>query len=256
LKLARFRPHLLLALTLAMVLAVAAQPVIHQPLAYHRFADTRTLFAVPNFWNVVSNLPFLLVGVAGLAWIARHIGKVNRALRPAWLVLFAGVCLVGLGSSWYHLHPDNASLVWDRLPMTLAFMALFAIVLGEHVDMRLVRLLLWPLLLAGLVSVLYWRASDDLRPYALVQFLPVLLIPLLLLLYPRRGSGALWLALALYVLAKLLEQFDAAVYAALGGSISGHSLKHVAAAAGMGALWLGLRARQSGSIQPSAPPSS
>jgi hypothetical protein len=127
-------------------------------------------------------------------------------------------------------------------------------VLGEHVEMRLVRLLLWPLLIAGLASVLYWRASDDLRPYALVQFLPVLLIPLLLLLYPRRGSGGLWLALALYVLAKGLEQYDADVYAALAGTISGHSLKHVAAAAGMGALWLGLRARQSGSIQSAAPP--
>jgi hypothetical protein len=253
LKLARFRPHLLLALTLAMMLAVAAQPVIHQPLAYHRFADTRTLFAVPNFWNVVSNLPFLLVGVAGLAWIARHIGKVNRALRPAWLVLFAGVCLVGLGSSWYHLHPDNASLVWDRLPMTLAFMALFAIVLGEHVDMRLVRLLLWPLLLAGLVSVLYWRASDDLRPYALVQFLPVLLIPLVLLVYPKRGSGPVWLALGCYVLAKLLEAFDPQVYVALGRAISGHSLKHVAAAMGMWALLAGLKSAHSAGIQPATP---
>jgi hypothetical protein len=110
-------------------------------------------------------------------------------------------------------------------------------------------------LLAGLASVLYWRATDDLRPYVLVQFLPVLLIPLVLLLYPRRGSAGLWLALACYVLAKALEQFDGQVYAALGGVISGHSLKHLAAAAGMAALFGSLRsrARRSVGIQPDAP---
>jgi hypothetical protein len=249
----RFRPHLLLALALAMTLAVAAQPPIHQPLAYHHFADARTLLGVPNFWNVLSNLPFVLVGLAGLAWTVRHLHAIERHLRPAWLLLFAGVALVGLGSGWYHLDPDNSSLVWDRLPMTLAFMAFFAIILGEHVELRLAKLLLWPLLFVGVASVLYWRATDDLRPYALVQFLPVLLIPLLVLLYPRRGSGPVWAALGCYVLAKGLEQFDPQVYAALGHAISGHSLKHVAAAAGMGALWLGLKARCAARVQPPAP---
>jgi hypothetical protein len=249
----RFRPHLLLALALAMTLALAAQPPIHQPLAYHHFADARTLLGVPNFWNVLSNLPFVLVGLAGLAWTVRHLHAIERQLRPAWLLLFAGVALVGLGSGWYHLDPDNSSLVWDRLPMTLAFMAFFAIILGEHVELRLAKLLLWPLLFVGVASVLYWRATDDLRPYALVQFLPVLLIPLLVLLYPRRGSGPVWAALGCYVLAKLLEQFDPQVYAALGHAISGHSLKHVAAAAGMWALLLGLQARHPTRVQPPAP---
>ena len=156
-------------------------------------------------------------------------------------MLFAGVTLVGLGSGWYHLAPGNASLVWDRLPMTLAFMAFFAIILGEHIDLRLARLHAVAAARRRRASVLYWRATDDLRPYALVQFLPVLLIPLVLLLYPRRGSGAVWIALACYVLAKLLEHFDPQVYAALGQAISGHSLKHVAAAAGMWALLAGLR---------------
>ena len=250
--LARYRPHLLLAVALAMTLAVFAQPAIHQPLAYHRFADTRTLLGVPNFWNVASNLPFLLVGIAGLHWTLRNIEGIARELRAAWLVLFAGVALVGLGSAWYHLAPGNGTLVWDRLPMTLAFMAFFAIILGEHIQLRLARLALWPLLLAGVASVLYWRATDDLRPYALVQFLPVLLIPAVLLLYPRRGSGAVWIALGCYVLAKLLEAFDPRIYAALGQAISGHSLKHVAAAAGMWALLAGLKSRRSAGIQPAA----
>lgn len=236
-----------------MVLAIAAQPAIHQPLAYHRFADARTLLGVPNFWNVASNLPFVLVGFAGLAWTLRNLEAIDRVLRPAWLLLFAGVALVGLGSGWYHLDPRNDSLVWDRLPMTLAFMAFFAIILGEHIELRLARIALWPLVFAGVASVLYWRASDDLRPYALVQFLPVLLIPLVLLLYPRRGSGATWAALGCYVLAKLLEQFDPQVYASLGHAISGHSLKHMAAAAGMAALLAGLVASQRAGVQPAVP---
>jgi len=248
----RFRSHLLMLVALAS-LAIFAWPPIHQSLEYHRFVDTRTIFGVPNFWNVASNLPFVLVGLAGLAWMARHLTKVDRCLRAAWLVLFLGVVLVGLGSSWYHLAPGNATLVWDRLPMTLAFMAFFAIILGEHIDEKLARLSLWPLLAAGVLSVLYWQRTDDLRPYVLVQFLPVLLIPLILVLYPRKGRGAVWAALGCYVLAKLLEQFDAQVYAALGGTISGHSLKHVAAAMGMWALLAGLKAGRSARIQPSAP---
>jgi len=250
---ARFRPHVLLAISLALTLAVFAHAPIPQPLAYHRFADTRTLLGLPNFWNVVSNIPFVLVGFAGLAWCATHIARVPRELRACWLVLFLGVVLVGLGSSWYHLSPGSAALVWDRLPMTLAFMAFFAIILGEHINLRLARVVLWPLLLAGVASVLYWRNTDDLRAYVLVQFLPVLLIPLIVLLYPRPGTRAVWIALGCYVLAKLLEQFDPQVYAALGSAISGHSLKHVAAAAGMWALLAGLKGRHSASIQPLAP---
>jgi len=248
----RFRAQLLLAIALAS-LSIFAWPPIHQSLEYHRFADTRTLLGVANFWNVVSNLPFVLVGVAGLAWMATHLTRVERCLRASWLVLFIGVVLVGLGSSWYPLAPGNATLVWDRLPMTLAFMALFAIILGEHIDDKLARFTLWPLLAAGVASVLYWQRTDDLRPYVLVQFLPVLLIPLILWLYPRRDSRAVWIALGCYVLAKLLELFDAPIYAALGHAISGHSLKHVAAAAGMWALLAGLKGRRSASIQPSAP---
>ena len=251
-KLARFRPHLLLALALALTLALLAQPPIPQPLAYHRFADTRALLGVANFWNVLSNLPFLLVGLAGLAWWGKHRAAIAPELRVAWAILWLGVALVGLGSSWYHLAPSNPTLVWDRLPMTIAFMAFFAIILAEHVDSRLAKLL-WPLLVAGVLSVVYWQRSDDLRPYALVQFLPVLLIPLVLLLYPRKGSGAVWAALGCYVLAKLLEAFDPQIHAALGRQMSGHSLKHVAAAAGMYALLVGLRARHSASIQPPAP---
>lgn len=236
-----------MAIAAAMTLVLAMQPPIPQDPAYHHFADTRTLLGIPNFWNVVSNIPFLLVGLAGLHWVTQDYGRLPGQLQRAYLVLFLGVGLVGLGSSWYHLSPSNDSLLWDRLPMTLSFMALFAIILGEHIAPRLGQRLFWPMLAAGVASVLYWQATEraglgDLRPYALVQFLPVLLIPLILLLYPKPRSGWLWLGLAGYVLAKFLEQFDAQVYASLG-VLSGHSLKHVVAAASMWALLVGLRRR-------------
>jgi hypothetical protein len=253
LALARFRPHLLLAVALAMVAALAVHGPIAQDPAYHHFADARALFGVPNFWNVASNLPFLLVGLAGLAWLARALPRIAAPLQPAYLVLCIGVALVAFGSSWYHLAPSNDTLLWDRLPMTLAFMALLAIVRGEHIALRLARMALYPLLLAGVASVLYWRSTDDLRPYALVQFLPVLLIPLILVFYPRKGSGPVWVALACYVAAKLLEALDARIFNALGHAISGHSLKHVVAAGAMWALLAGLKGRRSASIQPSAP---
>ena len=34
-------------------------PIAQDPL-YHAFADQRALLGVPHFWNVVSNLPFVL----------------------------------------------------------------------------------------------------------------------------------------------------------------------------------------------------
>ena len=249
----RFRPHLLIAIALAATAWMATQPPIHQSLDYHRFVDVRTILGVPNLWNIASNLPFVLVGVAGLAWAWKHRARIEAQLRSAWLVFFTGLALVGLGSSWYHYAPDSATLVWDRLPMTIAFMAFFAAILGEYIDLRLGKKLLWPLLAVGVLSVGYWRAVDDLRPYALVQFLPMLLIPLVLLLYPKPGSGAVWLALACYVAAKLLELFDGQVYQALGQLISGHSLKHLVAAAGMWLLLVGLKRRHSASIHASAP---
>jgi hypothetical protein len=241
-------------LALAPLLALAWVAPIAQDPGYHRFADARTLAGVPNFWNVASNLPFVLFGLWGLWRVARGpLDPLARAQRPAWIVFFLGATLVAFGSAGYHWQPTNASLVWDRLPMTLAFMALFALLLGEHLDLRLGRRALVPLLLAGLASVAWWQWTEaqghgDLRPYAAVQFLPVLLIPALLLLFPRPGSGPLWMVFAAYGLAKALEHWDGAIFAALGGAMGGHALKHVAAALGIAVLvaWLGKRARAAG----------
>lgn len=222
------------------LIALALQPPIPQDPHYHDFVDARTRFGVPNFWNVASNLPFLCFGLWGLiALRAPALPGLLPALRPACLIFFIGSALVAFGSGYYHLNPTNATLLLDRLPMTVAFMAFFCIVIGEHIDLRLSRRLLLPLLTAGAASVLYWhyteaRGHGDLRPYAAVQFLPVIFIPLLLWLLPSRfrTTRHFWLVIASYVLAKVLESFDGVTYGLLHG-VSGHSLKHVAAAIGI-----------------------
>jgi hypothetical protein len=215
--------------------AIAAMffvPRISQDESYHHFADVRTIAGIPNFWNVVSNLPFALVGIYGLFTTTR---LASRSLRPGYVVFCLAVIGVCFGSGYYHHSPSTPALVWDRLPMSLAFMALFALVLGERVSPAMGRALLVPLLVLGAASVLYWawtesRGSGDLRPYALVQFLPFALIALMLLMYPgsRASAAWIWWAILLYVLAKLAEYFDAPIYRALG--LSGHTIKHLLSA--------------------------
>lgn len=230
-----------IVLTLASVAAIIAVFMfvapIPQDLAYHNFSDTRMLFGIDNFWNVSSNLPFLLVGVAGLYYIHRHRDAVCvSGLETAYRVFFIGILLTAFGSGYYHLAPGNDALVWDRLPMTIGFAGLFSIIVGEFVSVQTARRLLLPLLVVGLASVEYWawteaRGAGDLRPYAIVQFLPMLLIPVILLSYrPVTGTARyFWWMFAFYFAAKLFEQFDAAIFA-VGHLISGHSLKHIAAA--------------------------
>ncbi len=236
-------------LVLAVVTAVSAAVIfsmdpIPQDPAYHQFADDRAFFGIPNFQNVISNLPFLLIGGVGLLRLRRrlaHPGDVAEVSETAaWLFLFLGMTLTAFGSAWYHLRPTNDSLVWDRLPMTLGFMGFFAGIIGERIGQRAYRLLFWPLLGIGVASVLSWYAGElqgagDLRLYALVQFFPLLLIPLLMVFYQPRYTGGKWVfvALAAYTAAKAFEMYDHEIFRALG-FVSGHPLKHLAAA---GACW-------------------
>jgi hypothetical protein len=239
----------LLAISLLAVTAIFLMPPIAQDPAYHEFTDQRKLLGIPNFWNVFSNLAFPLVAIHGLSRASR--------LDPAvpqfnYRLICVAVLLVGAGSACYHWAPSNETLVWDRLPMTIAFMSLTAMMLGERVSERLGRVSLWPLLIAGAGSVFYWAWTEqlgvgDLRPYGLVQFLPMLLLPLLLLMYPQRyvRNGLAWAALAGYGLAKVAEHFDAGIYQALGW-ISGHALKHLIAALAIWWFILAIQERPAG----------
>lgn len=242
------RIGVLLGVAILAAALAAAVPPIAQEMAYHRFADGRRLLGVANGLNVVSNLPFLLVGIWGLGRVlsARAGGPASAFIesRERWPYVFvcAGVALTGLGSAWYHLTPDTARLVWDRLPMTLVFMGLLAAVVAERIDVAVGLALLPWLLAAGLGSIVYWYATEaagagDLRTYGLVQFLPALAIPLMLWLFPARYTrgGDLLIVLLIYGAAKLFEVLDGRIFA-LGGLVSGHSLKHLTAA--LACWWL------------------
>lgn len=228
---------------LAIAAAFFVDPIAQDP-AYHEFSDRHRYFGIPNFWNIVTNLPFLMAGIVGLVRLPQ---LADGALRMHYLLLCIGVALVGFGSAYYHYDPSTPALVWDRLPMTIAFMALFAAVLSDRVSATAGRALLLPLIVLGISSIAWWIHTEfagrgDLRPYVLVQFLPVLLIPAMLLL-SRHGSLSsrwLWTSLGAYVAAKLAEHLDPAILDATG-VFSGHSLKHLFAALG---AWCAIRAFQ------------
>jgi len=216
---------------------------IGQDVSYHDFADTRLFFGIPNCFDVVSNLPFLIVGFLGLKLC---LGSELGELSQAWALFFIGVGLVSAGSAYYHWNPNNETLVWDRLPMTVGFMSLFAALLGEYIHQRVGKLLLWPLVLIGLASVLHWHWADDLRVYIWVQFIPLLIIPLLMLMFKSTytHSWLILLALGWYVFAKVAEYYDGSILHATASIVSGHTLKHVFAAAGAYSLYLMLSRRK------------
>ena len=243
---------LLLVLLTALVLILAAGP-ISQDTRLHALADDRAALGVPNFFNVVSNVAFLLVGLAGL--FAGRGGRISGASR-SWFVFFLGIALVCFGSAYYHWAPNNATLVWDRLPMTLAFMAFLVAVVSEHLGERIDRMLLAPALIVGIASVLWWNYTGDLRFYIWVQLSPFLAIVVLLLAYPGRYThrAYLWYGLALYALAKVSEGYDRELYSLTAQALSGHVLKHLLAAASVFVIYLMLLRRTALSDLPGSPP--
>jgi hypothetical protein len=241
------RAHRILILVVAgAVIAAVIAPRIAQDLGYHRFADTRPLLGIPNSLNVLSNLPFAIVGLAGLVAVSR----MRTWERWPYAALFAGTALTSIGSAYYHLAPDNWTLVWDRLPMTVGFMGVLTAVLSERVSGSVARTLFVPLLVFGAASVGYWywseiRGAGDLRPYALVQFGSLLVILIALVAYPSRHGDDryFYFGLGAYLLAKIFEFADGLIYAA-GHVVSGHTVKHLMATVGLWFLVVLLRRRQ------------
>lgn len=237
------------ATVVAIALAAWLVPPFAQPAGYHGFADQRSMLGIPNFLDVVSNLAFLVAGAMGLLFVLR--GKhadgrpafLDSSERWGWAVSFAAVALTCFGSGYYHWAPDSARLVWDRLPMAVGFMSFVAAIASERVSPRAGLRLLAPLVVLGAASVWYWRWSavhgvENLNPYGAVQFGSALVILLLVILFPApyTRSGDLLGAAILYGLAKVTEYFDQPIFAATGGIISGHTLKHLLAA--LAVFWL------------------
>lgn len=235
------------------IMALALYGRIPQSQEYYEFADDRSFFGIPNFFDVVSNLPFLLAGIYGLLLFRNNAPPgCLPSLRGAYLTFFVGAALVAFGSGYFHLNPSDSTLVWDRLPMTISFMSFVAIIAGEYIHEAVAKKLLVPLLFLGLFSVIWWRLTDkhdggDLRIYIIVQFLPMLLIPLVIWLYPATlvPTSYVWGLLGMYVLAKVFELLDESIFQILE-VISGHTLKHLAAALGVLIFGIGLVRRRHG----------
>jgi hypothetical protein len=246
------RVALLVIVALAAGVALWRHGPIAQPPEYHDFADIRTLWnRIPNGVNVLSNIPFLIVGWMGLSFLRRgptrdpdgpfrpgaHTAFESLRERPAYVLFFAGVFLTAFGSSYYHLKPSTTRLFWDRLPMAIGFSALFAAMIAERVSVYWSRMLLLPFVFAGVASVVFWRLSEDrgvgdLRFYLFVQLFPMIALPLMMILFkPRYSRGLELLVVVLvYAASKALEHFDKQIWEATSQGVSGHSLKHVVAA--------------------------
>lgn len=235
----------LTAFTIAAATAAALAPRIPQPQSYHDFADQRIWLGIWNFGDVASNLVFAMSGAWGLIFLGRKSGQ-QRFLDPrerwAYIMVFLGLLLTSFGSTYYHLAPDNARLVWDRLPMTLAFMGLVSAMISERVSVPTGFYLLPVLLLIGMGSVILWwyseaRGAGDLRPYVAVQAYAVLILPVLLLLPPRyTRSFDFAVVFGFYVVAKVFETADRQIFSLDQHTISGHTLKHLAA--GAAGFWI------------------
>jgi hypothetical protein len=241
-----------LAAIVALAFAITAvlKP-IPQPQWYHNFADNRTMLGVPNAMDVLSNLTFVAVGLAGLYVTLRNQTQTPEQ-RWALATLFGGLFLTGFGSGYYHLAPDNQRLLWDRLPMTIAMGGIMALLLANR--MQRPRPWILPLLTAiGMFSALQWAWSEqhgrgDLRWYGLYQALVFISGIALVLLFPRvraEGTRALVFALAANIAAKAFESLDKPIFS-LGHLVSGHTLKHLAAGLGFIPLvmWVGAKQRR------------
>ncbi|HXA96606.1 MAG TPA: alkaline phytoceramidase [Candidatus Dormibacteraeota bacterium] len=225
---------------LAVGAALVLPPTPQDP-AYHRLADTRPWLGVPNAFNVFSNAGFLLVGALGLFFLLGAGPRSSQSFEDAgerwpYAVFFGGLLLTGVGSGYYHWAPGNERLAWDRLPLAITLMGLLDATIAERVGVQPALRLLGPLVALGAGSVVYWHLTEaagagDLRPYALVQFFPLLAIPLMLWLSPARYTrgGLLLAAAATYALAKVAEWLDAGIFS-VTRAVSGHTIKHLLAA--------------------------
>ena len=220
-------------LTIAAAVAAFVVPPVSQPLDYHAFADARTMLGIPRFLDVVSNLSFLIVGAIGLAIMAlRPAAFASPAEKWPYYVFFVGLALTCAGSGFYHLAPDNPRLVWDRLPITTTLAGLLISQIGDRVNVRLANTLLLPAVVIGAASAWYWHVTDNLVPYLTAQIYAAVATFLIALLFRSRYTHGYYLywAFAWFVMSKVFETYDQQTYRALG-FVSGHTLKHLAAAA-------------------------
>jgi hypothetical protein len=222
------------AIFLTFVAVLWAKGPLPQDITYHAFADQRTIFGIDNFWNVASNLPMFFLGIYGFALAFRNF-RHRPDFTAQWIpvVLAFGIFITSFGSAYYHYAPDNQTLVWDRLPMTLMFMPVFSLLIYDLIGPVLGKWAFYISVPLGIFSIFHWQYTEsmgvgDLRLYAFVQFFPMLIGPALILLSDKKTTYTkyFWLVLGWYIVAKLFEGFDHESYR-ICGFWSGHTLKHL-----------------------------
>lgn len=239
--------RLLVSVTLLTILAFYLLNPIPQFQSYHHFADQRNWQEIPNAWNVFSNFAIALPGIWGLFLLIspNRVQFNDHRERWLWVAVSIGFILTAIGSSYYHIAPDNARLVWDRLPMTFVFMSLLAALIGERVNIYL-GLWLWPALVAvGFYSLFIWYTNElqghsDLRFYIGVQVFTILVSSIMLVSpSPYNRNWDLAIVITCYGLAILFDLFDHQVYRITTGVVSGHTLKHLTVGlAGFALVWM------------------
>ncbi len=218
-----------------------SKSVITQDQSYHAFVDTRNFWGIPNAHNVLTNILFIVAGFLGLKELLSN----DARTKKSWFWFFLSIVLVAPGSAYYHLNPNDQTLVWDRLPMSMGFMALYVVLLAEHISFKLEKFLHFALL-TGLLSIGVWVFTTDLRFYFWIQFSTFLTVPLILILFPSFYNKRYWyfITLIFYALAKWVEIKDHQIFAFTNEFISGHALKHILAAVGLIGLWWMVKTRE------------
>ena len=241
----QIRLAIIAGVTIIAVIVLISAPRGPLDAHYHEFADARTLFGIPNALDVLSNIPFLIVGIWGVCWLLTPpslASFADKRERVPYLVFFAGVAFTGAGSFWYHLAPSDSRLPWDLLPMTCSFVSMVVVTFMERINVRVGTIALVPLLLLGISSVAYWSISEsnghgDYKFYLFVQFFSPVVLALIVALFSPRYTGMRYLVVAfcLFVAAKLFELFDGQIYG-WETLVSGHTLKHLTA--GISCYWI------------------
>ena len=221
--------YILCSVLIAVIVGLFQGKPFPQDLSYHNFADDCNHFRTPNFWNVISNLPFLFCGIIFFK-LRKNSDSFFRTIS---YLMGIGFILTGMGSAYYHLEPNNSTLVWDRIPMTIVFVSFFSLVIHQYVSKKIAANSLIPLIISGILSVVYWiytesKGTGDLRWYIIIQYYPLIAILIVLISSWKNIKGRSWILLAsfFYVIAKIFEtQLDELFFEKY--HFSGHSIKHL-----------------------------
>uniref|UniRef100_A0A914YSQ7 Alkaline phytoceramidase n=1 Tax=Panagrolaimus superbus TaxID=310955 RepID=A0A914YSQ7_9BILA len=236
------------------ILAHVIIPRINQVEGYHNYADQRFILGIPFFFNVLSNIPFLLVGILGmhLLWFGKmKEEKIDKIESNLYAAFFFFIFIGGFGSGFYHLDPTNFTLLFDRLPLSATGMSLLSAIIAERISPILARNLFFPLILFSALATCFWgftesQGAGDIRAYAFVNFLPALFIPITLLFFPKDYSGTKYFVklVIFFFISRVAETLDKKVFALTFHLISGHTIKHLTLGFAVFQIYLYLKNRQ------------